>query len=72
MKTINVVVLLLAVFYSIHFYSCTKSKESNSKVTPQTDITKKENLNSAGVKEGGHEFNVQYSQPRRIYRLEKI
>ncbi len=71
MKAIKITVLLIIVSGGIHFYSCSKSKESNSKVTSQTEIVKKENLNSAGVKEGEQEFTVKYDQPRRIYKLEK-
>lgn len=31
----------------------------------------KQNLNSAGVKEGSQEFTVQYQKPRDIYKIEK-
>ncbi|MEO8665388.1 MAG: hypothetical protein ABI462_07815 [Ignavibacteria bacterium] len=52
--------------------SCTKVKEEKENVTAKTESKQKENLNSAGVKENGHEFSVEYFKPRKIYRIEKV
>jgi hypothetical protein len=68
MKKINPYILIVC---CVIFYSCTKTKEEKSKITSQNETRQKENLNSAGVKEGEHEFTVQYEQPRRIYKIEK-
>lgn len=63
--------MLIFSFFVIRFSGCTKIRENNSKVASESEVKQKDNLNSAGVKEGGHEFTVQYPQQRRIYRLEK-
>ncbi|MDQ3194271.1 MAG: hypothetical protein M3P82_04640, partial [Bacteroidota bacterium] len=52
-------------------WSCSKTEEEKSKQTSHNETKEKENLNSAGVKEGGLDFKVQYSKPRRIYKIEK-
>lgn len=69
----NKIILNILIFFLsfILFYSCTKNKEEKTKLKTQSEIHKKENLNSAGVKEGEQEFTVQYIQPRRIYKIEK-
>lgn len=65
------IILHILIFSAVIFISCTKTKEDNSRLTPQTEIKEKENLSSAGVKEGGTEFTVEYFQPRKIYKIEK-
>ena len=62
---------IISLLFAINFSSCTKSKENSSKINSQSGIKNKENLNSAGVKEGANEFTVSYAQPRRIYKIEK-
>lgn len=54
----------------INFY-CSKNKETGSS-NIQKNEKKKETITSAGVKESGIEFNVEYNKPRRIYKLEKV
>src|SRR6187549_3874092 len=51
--------------------SCSKTKDGKENETARIEETKKENLNSAGVKEEDHEFTVQYLKPRNIYKIEK-
>lgn len=68
-KEIKILIVLL--LFSSVFYSCTKNKDEGTKIKSESESVHKEQLNSAGVKEGGHEFSVQYSQPRRIYRIDK-
>lgn len=68
-KEIKILIVLL--LFSSVFYSCTKNKDEGTKIKSESETVHKEQLNSAGVKEGGHEFSVQYSQPRRIYRIDK-
>lgn len=63
--------ILITVLCFLAFCSCSKTKESSSKSTVQSEIKSKENLNSAGVKEEGNEFSVEYEQPRKIYKIEK-
>ncbi|HMS34728.1 MAG TPA: hypothetical protein PKC91_11655 [Ignavibacteria bacterium] len=63
--------LILLLLFSSVFYSCTKNKDEGTKIKSQSESGHKEQLNSAGVKEGGLEFSVQYSSPRRIYRIDK-
>ncbi len=67
MKKIIFPILILS---CLVFCSCTKTKEDSSQKN-QSDGRTKSKLNSAGVKEGEHEFSVEYSQPRRIYKIEK-
>lgn len=73
-KTIKI--LFLYLLCSVAFYSCTKNKidrkEAQTKSESKSGTGQKEHLNSAGIKEGEHEFSVQYSQPRRIYRIDKV
>src|SRR5580765_8564626 len=64
------IILMLVIAFAFTFYSCTKTKEE-TKVTPQTEIKRKENHNSAGIKENDVELNVQYFGSRRIYKIEK-
>lgn len=68
-KEIKILIILL--LFSSVFYSCTKNKDEGTKIKSQSESGHKDQLNSAGVKEGGHEFSVQYSSPRRIYRIDK-
>ncbi|MDQ3019701.1 MAG: hypothetical protein M3R36_03900 [Bacteroidota bacterium] len=65
------IIYLLLIFSGFLFYSCNKTKEENLKVTSESELKQKQNLNSAGVKEGEQEFTVQYMQPRKIYKIEK-
>lgn len=65
-------ILFLLLLFSSVFYSCTKNKDEGAKIKSQSESGHKEQLNSAGIKEGEHEFSVQYSQPRRIYRIDKV
>jgi hypothetical protein len=69
-------ILILLLLCTVVFYSCTKNKVDSTKSLTQSqkqsESGQKEKLNSAGIKEGEHEFAVQYSQPRRIYRIEKV
>lgn len=51
--------------------SCRRTGEEKSKETSHSETTQVEKLNSAGVKEGKHDFTVQYFKPRRIYKIEK-
>lgn len=66
------IILNILIFSAVLFVSCTKTKEENSKLTSQTEMKGKGNLSSAGVKEGETEFTVEYFQPRKIYKIEKM
>ncbi|MCB0726282.1 MAG: hypothetical protein KDD00_02385 [Ignavibacteriae bacterium] len=65
--------ILLILLSGVLIISCTKTKEDNTKseINSLSGDTEGENLSSAGVKEGGHEFSVHYQMPRRIFRLDK-
>jgi len=63
-------ILIIIFLTSIVFSSCTKTKEENSKVEEKLTDSKG-NISSAGVKEEGIEFNVEYGKPRRIFKIEK-
>ncbi len=65
----NIIIPLLVL--TIVFCSCSRSGNNKSKENSQSGPVKKENLNSAGIKEGDHEFTVQYEKPRKIYRIDK-
>jgi hypothetical protein len=54
-------------------YSCSKNRDDKTGQISQSGNgnIEKSDLNSAGVKESGIEFNVQYEQPRRIFRIDK-
>ncbi|MBK8551596.1 MAG: hypothetical protein IPL53_11255 [Ignavibacteria bacterium] len=69
----KILIMLIFSFCVMHFTGCTKSKEKDSGNAPQNQgqVSQKDGLNSAGVKEGGHEFTVRYPAQRRIYKLEK-
>ena len=62
---------IILIFCAVVFGSCTKGKVESPKVNKEPEAKQKQNLNSAGIKEGGHEFSVEYVQPRKIYRIEK-
>jgi len=67
----NLKIYLILVFGCIVFDSCTKTKEENNTSTLNKELQTKENISSAGEKESGVEFNVEYIKPRRIYKIEK-
>jgi len=52
------------------FTSCSKIKDQTDSI--KIDNTSvKENISSAGVKENGVEFKVEYNSPRNVYKIEK-
>lgn len=65
------IIYIILILSTVVFYSCTKPKDDGSKLNSKSEVKKKEQINSAGIKEGEHEFSVQYSQPRRIYSIYK-
>jgi len=63
--------IYLLIFACALNYSCTKTIEKSNTSTSNKESKVKENISSAGVKENGVEFNVEYVIPRRIYKIEK-
>jgi hypothetical protein len=63
--------IFLIILFGIILHSCSKTESENKDIKSRSENNVSGNLNSAGVKEGGHEFSVHYQMPRRIYRLDK-
>lgn len=51
--------------------SCTKINDRKTSTPDVKNSKTKESISSAGVKESGVEFNIEYVKPRRIYKIEK-
>lgn len=63
--------LIYVMLVSSLIFSCGK-KESDKTALEKTETdTAGHSITSAGIKEGSHEFSVEYSMPRRIYKIEK-
>lgn len=61
---------LFAAFFSLLIISsCTKVKDEDK--LSQGELKSKGEISSGGVRESDVEFNVEYFQPRKIYKIEK-
>lgn len=70
-KNINILRLtIFAAFFSLLIISsCTKVKDEDK--MSQDELKSKGEISSGGVRESDVEFNVEYFQPRKIYKIEK-
>lgn len=62
-------ILFTALFSLLIISSCSKVKDEDK--LPQKEPRSKGEISSGGVRESDLEFNVEYFQPRKIYKIEK-
>lgn len=64
--------ILILILLAVNIFSCSeKNKKEKSDISSMKAGENRDNISSAGVKEGSVDFKVEYFSPRKIFKIEK-